>query len=284
MILPSKKVLSILIIAVALVSAIIIAFGRDKSSGAINYASNLVVGQKVSIPENSNWQNELGKVVPATQTDQNTEATTSGQTLTDTVSTSLMSNYLAMQQSGTLDSTSAQKLIDQSASYVDQASGQVPQITQQDLNVIPNNGAQSISDYGENLGNILRNNKSKGGKNEITIINQAVQSNDPTKMAELNSVIAVYDKTLNELLEMPVPKVFVKVHLGMVNAANTMIYGLKKSETFFSDPMNGLISLQWYQSGITTLSQALQSIRDFIKLNKIIYKQGSGGYYLMNGV
>ena len=68
-----------------------------------------------------------------------------------------MSNYLALKQSGTLDATSAQKLVDQTASLVGQLGSSVVLDTK--LNVIPDNGLQSITDYGENLGNIFKNNK-----------------------------------------------------------------------------------------------------------------------------
>jgi hypothetical protein len=281
-ILPSKKVLSIFILTAALVVAIIITFGRDKSSQVINSVNNLVAGEKVSIPENPNWQNELGGIAQNTKSTQTEESSTTKETTTDTISKTLMSNYQALKQSGTLDAVSAQKLVDQTVNYVDRASGQIVEITK--LNVVADNGKQSITDYGENLGNIFRNNKSRDAKNELEIINQALTSKDASKMDELDSIIAVYDKTTNELIKMPVPKTFVKAHLDIVNGANAMVSALKEIKNIFNDPIKGLSALQLYQAGITTSSQALKATKDFIIQNKIIYKQGSGGYYLLYGI
>jgi len=84
--LPSKKVLSVFVLTAALVAAIIIAFSRDKASSAINYTSDLVAGEKVSIPENPNWQNELSGVSQNTAPVQISENTPTESTLTDTVS------------------------------------------------------------------------------------------------------------------------------------------------------------------------------------------------------
>src|SRR3989344_9261703 len=105
MILPSKKVLSVFVLTGALVAATIIAFGKDKAGAAINYASNLVAGEKVSVPENPNWQNELSDVAPLSDQTQSSDTASQNsgeENTTDTVSTALVSNYLALKQNGTL--------------------------------------------------------------------------------------------------------------------------------------------------------------------------------------
>jgi len=283
-ILPSKKVLSIFIVMAALVASIIIAFGRDKSSQAINFASNLVVGEKVSIPENPNWQNELGGAIQNVGPAQvGEDASTSG-TVTDTVSASFMSNYLALKQSGTLDSTSAQKLVDQTVSYIDQTTIKANTITRLDLNMVADNGKQSIVDYGEALGNIAKNKTQTDIKKELGILIQMVQSGDQSKINELDDIIASYENITAALTKMPVPKTFVKAHLDIVNSTNGMALAFKEMKSVFNDPFKGLAALQLYQKSATTLSVAMNATITFIKQNNIIYKQGSGGYYLLYGI
>lgn len=279
MILPSKKVLSILVITVALVVAIIITFGKDKSSQAINYASNLVAGEKVSIPENPNWQNELGVVGPLNK---QTDTESASATVTDTLSTTLMSNYLALQQSGKLDAVSTQKLIDQSVSLAGQLTN--PTISNTELNIISDNGKQTISDYGENLGNILKNNKPTQVLDESKIINDAITTKDSAKMNQLDPIIAVYEQLSSDLAEMPVPKTFVKAHLDLTNGIKEMAVALRQTKNIFNDPVMGLSAIQLYKQGSTLSVQAKQAIEEFINQNKIIYKQGSGGYYLLYGI
>lgn len=282
MIRPSKKVFSVLILTVALVVAIIIAFGRDKSSEAINFASNLVVGEKVAIPENPNWQNELGGATTNVELAKTEEESTSGETVTDTVARTFMSNYLALKESGKLDSTSAQKLIDQTITYIDQRSPQVTKITQ--LNVIADNGKQSIMEYGENLGDIAKNKNSTDIKKEVSLFVQMVQSQDQTKIDELNNIIASYEKITAELIKMPVPKTFVKAHLDIVNGTNGMAFALAEMKNILGDPFKGLTALQLYQKNATLLSQAREATVAFIIKNSVVYKQGSGGYYLLYGI
>jgi flagellar motor component MotA len=282
--LPSKKVLSVFIVMAALVAAIIITFGRDKASSAISYTSNLVAGEKVKIPENPNWQNELSGAVQNAELVQTEEDTSTDGTLTDTVSTGFMSNYLALKESGKLDSTSAQKLIDQTISYVDQTSTKAITVTQSDLNVVADNGKQSIMDYGEALGNIAKNKKPADLKEEFGILMQVVQSGDASKINELDDIIASYEKMAAELTKMPVPKTFVKAHLDIVSGMSGMALAFTEIKSVLSDPVKGLSALQRYQKNMVLLSQATNATIIFIKQNNIVYKQGSGGYYLLYGI
>lgn len=290
MILPSKKVLSVFIVIAALVASIIITFGRDKSSQAINFASNLVIGEKISLPENPDWQDELGGAIPPAQAGQDVEpvqvggGTSTPETVTDTVSTSFMSNYLALKQSGTLDATSAQKLVDQTINYIDQKTTQTSAITQRDLNVIADNGKQSIIDYGEALGNIAKSKTQTDIKEELGILMQMTQSEDQSKINDLDDIITDYENIAAALTKMPVPKTFVKAHLDLVNSTNGITSAFKEIKNVFNDPLRGLTALQLYQKSATTLSLAMNATITFIKQNNIIYKQGSGGYYLLYGI
>ena len=280
--LPSKKVLSAFIIIAALVVAVIIAFGRDTSSQAINLANNLVAGDKVSIPDNPNWQNELSGVSRNATSTQTEDANQSdGSNLTDTISTTLMSNLMAMNQSGSLDDTSAQILINQSINYIGE-NNQTLLITQ--LNTIPDNGSQSIADYGENLGMVFKTNSPQEAKQELDIFAQALQSNDPSKIAELDSVIAVYQNIAYQLEKMPVPETFFKAHLDMTNGMIGLASSVAEMKLVFSDPVKSLAALQLYQNSSNTFTQALKATQGFIKQNNIAYKQGSGGYYLLYGL
>lgn len=283
MILPSKKVLSIFVLVAALVASVIIAFGRDKASSAINYASNLMIGEKMSIPENPNWQSELGGIAPEAQSTETGEAA-KNETVTDTVSRTLISNYLAMKESGSLDSESAQKLIDQTLEYIENTGVQNIQITELQLNVVADNGNISIAQYGENLGNIIKNKKPADIQKELGAMIQVIQSGDSSKSTELDGIIADYENIVAELTKMPVPKTFIKAHLDILNGARDIVAALKEARISYTDPFRGLSALRLYQEGINKVSGAMAATVSFITKNNIVYKQGSGGYYLLYGI
>jgi hypothetical protein len=72
------------------------------SFGLVAAINTLVVGEKVALPENPNWQEDFGKATAGTInssiTLENSTSASSSQTLTDTVSRSLMANYLVLKQ------------------------------------------------------------------------------------------------------------------------------------------------------------------------------------------
>lgn len=286
MILPSKKVLSIFILTAALVVATIIAVGGEKSSEAISFGSNLVAGEKVEIPEKANWQSELGTLNSFTDTTTDPQSGAdpekTEETATDSISKSLISNYLTLKQNGSLNQESAQKLIDQTATMAEGLQNSV--VLEVKLNVIIDGGAQTISNYGENLGRILRNNKPAEAKNEVQIITAALNSKDQSKINELDEIIAVYEKIAAELQKMPVPRTFVESHTDMVKGIKGIAFSLREMNNAFDDPIKSLASTELYGQSVTTFADSLNATKNFISRNKIIYKQGSGGYYLFHGL
>lgn len=282
MMLPSKKVVSLFILTGALVASIVIAFGRDKGSQVINVAQNLVAGEQISLPQNPEWQKELGSVTADIKPALPSSESVSEQTTTDAVSTSLISNYLALKQNDQLNPESAQKLVDQSLEYIEKTAD--PKIKASDLKIITDNGRQTIAEYGENLGLILKKNKSSGSENEIAIIEEIIKAQDPEKIDELQGAINTYEKIATDLKKMPVPQIFVKAHIDTVNGMLGIVLGLKEVQQVLIDPFRALNGLRIYQEGGTLFTSAIQASSKFITQNNILYKQGSGGYYLLYGI
>lgn len=284
--LPSNKVLGSFIITIALVFSIIIAFGREKSGEAINFANNLVAGEKISIPENTDWKNELNEISisgdPIKLAEANNEASQKT-TLTESVSVSLMSNYLSLRQNESLDIESAQNLIDQTDSFL--YGYGLTLYTEKDLNIIEDNTKLALERYGEELGNILKN--SKSGKkmiNEVEVFKEAVGSEDPEKLKELENVAKVYDQISLNMLKMQVPRVSVKAHLDMVNGIRGVSLALNNLKDLFTDPVLGLEGMRKYQESAQFYFSARKATAQFLLVKKVNYKQGSGGYYLIYGI
>lgn len=278
--LPSKKVLSFMIIVAALVVSVIIIFGREKSGAAINFANNLMVGDKVSMPENTDWERELGKLESITKIAA-TEAT-STETTTDVVSRTLMSNYLALKQSGLLNDESVQPIIDKTMEFIKKDEAIL--VTESQLNVVNDNGRISMAQYGDDLGNIFKKRKGEGLGNELEALSALISSKNTSKAEELENIALNYEGIGNELVKMSVPKTFIKVHLDIVNNIRNISSALKKMGTILNDPIGGLVAIQQYQNSAVTFVQAVRAVNDFITQNNIVYKQGSGGYYLFYGI
>lgn len=280
-ILPSKKILSILIISIAFVASIIIAFGKNKTGKAINIASNIIAGETISLPENSDWQAELSKL-ENTKLLKNVSSTTEKTTLTDTVSQSFMSNYWAMRESGSLNKDSANKLIEQTVDFIDKNNTNLPLVSK--LNISSKNDIEAMRQYGENLGTILKNSKPISYQNELEILVEAVKSRDDSKLKDLDNILLIYENLTDKLIKMRVPKIFLNSHIDMVNGLIAITTSIKDMRNAFGDPFKALSSMEAYQNGGILFKEAFVATRLFISKNNIDYKQGSGGYYLLNGI
>jgi hypothetical protein len=277
----SKKNLNLLIIVVAIVVAIIIAFGRDESSKAISSANNLLAGQKTSIPENPNWQSDLINIKGSSETT-GVNNSLEKETVTDTVSRTLMSNYLALKQNDALNQESIQKLIDQTATFADQTGTAIDLNVK--INTIPDNGIKTISAYGEDLGNLLKNNRPTYKKSEMDLVKEALENKDPEKLNQLNEIIFYFEKISKALKVMSVPEKFSKSHIHMINGIDAAALGLKEIKSVLSDSVKGIEGLQVYSQGVYIFSKAFKATFDFISSNQIDYKLGTGGYYLFHGI
>ncbi len=270
-----------LVLAIGLVAGTIITFGKDTADSAISSVSNLVAGDKIEIPNNPEWQTDLkvvGSNVVPTESSKDSEPAT----ITDTVSVSLMSNYLTLKQSGTLDQTKAQQLVDSTVNYLDQLGE--PKIESSKLNVVADKGKLSAIEYGARLGAIIKKNKPSSVTNELDIINQAVSTRNAEKIKELDNVIVVYKTLELELTAMPVPTTFVKAHTDLVNGVKGMRLGLEQIKLIFADPFKGLFGVKVYQESGTAFIQSLRATISYLVQKNIVYKQGSGGYYLLHGI
>lgn len=278
MIMPSKKVFGILIIILSFIVFIMTTFGRKTINTKIIPINTLIPGQKFKLPENLDWQNEIKKI----DADENLSTNTEKENVTDTLSRTFMYNYLALKQNNSLNETSADDLIQQLYNYTSEIP--LKNIASSDLKIIKDNGLETITDYGEKLGFILKTNRPTKPLNELQIIDEALNTQSPERIEDLQDLIDIYGNIANEMTKMQVPESFIKAHIDMNNGILEVEGGLKEIKEVFNDPIRGINGIAMYQSGRDKFIQSTIAIVEFIKNNKIFYKQGSGGYYLLYGI
>ncbi len=278
---PSNKVLSFLIIVIALVFSIVIVFNKNTSTTSKDFAKNLIIGDRINIPENNSWQEEILSIGLKSNTGTSSISETPS-TVTDSLSISLVSNYLALKQNDVLNNNTAQTLVDQTVDYVDSTTNL--SINAPKLNVIENNGKITIYNYGEALGSIIKKHKQKESKNELMILQEIVESRDSKKIEEFEKAIVVYGQLLKDLIDVQVPKAFIKSHTDTIIGMQAIISGLMDMKLILTDPLKGMQGVQKYQQGGVLFLDSTGATIQFIKQNNIIYKQGSGGYYLLYGI
>lgn len=114
----------------------------------------------------------------------------------------------------------------------------------------------SIRTYGNTIASILIKESNPDLENELLLLKDYLEDQtkaDPKKLLELADIYKTYrDKTLNA----PVPKVFVKEHLDLINVYNAMYVNIDAMTKAGVDPMLPFARLKRYEDDIQGMSLA----------------------------
>jgi hypothetical protein len=280
---PSRKIISILIVCAGLVTGIITASG-DRETAATLTAGLLSKGPQVNIPKNDTWQKDLSPLI-LKQNDFSTVEASSTSNVTDRVSESLMANYISLRQSGNLNDTSAQILIEQAVKFSE--TGSTIQVTYTTGNIIvsPDNSKAAITTYGAELGNVFKTNKSAQTKSEILLFSQILESQDKSRISELKDAASIYRHIIASIRNIKVPSSYSAHHIEVLNNLDKIASSIDDMALIFDDPIRSMQAIGTYEAGYAGFSSAINKIRfQIIKTDKVIYKQGESGYYLYYGL
>jgi len=273
--LPSKKVL----IALALLIVGIGAFSwyaynknsnieytnNETSSVALGVASSSQSTAKEQAYENlPGWKESLNDVMPSTKNSSATsDATPEKLTLTDTFARNFFTQYANLQQSGVkVTSDNADQIASDYLKSTPLPTITAKQYTASDLSLINSNQAE-LQNYRDAVTAIFAKDWPNGNPNELNIFQQAFVNNNPQALANLSAVIKKYQNTLQDSLDLAVPKLAVSLHLNMVNALSTYIKTLQMIGLAYTDPIAGLAALNVYQTNQANLLFSMGNLRTY---------------------
>lgn len=124
--------------------------------------------------------------------------------------------------------------------------------------VVENRTARS---YANEAANIILENDLVGMEHEITILNKALRSDDPTPhYQDLADLATMYQTITDELKQLGVPAELSEEHVYLVNAFNAMAGSLQDISQTESDPMRAYVRLNRYTEDVKYLEFAMQNL------------------------
>ena len=119
---------------------------------------------------------------------------------------------------------------------------------------------QDIVNYANTVASALLKNDISGLENELIILKNALDSNSPEKIAELNSMSAAYKRNRDAVIATPVPAFLAKEHLDLINTFHAIHKDIEAMAAAVDDPALALLRLKRYQDDVTGLGLALQNM------------------------
>ncbi|QQR64713.1 hypothetical protein IPH92_04090 [Candidatus Kaiserbacteria bacterium] len=123
-----------------------------------------------------------------------------------------------------------------------------------ELTIIPSS-FESVYTYGNELSLLLKKHSIKN-ENEAVILKRALETNNPSVLAELVPIQAVYTGMIVDALSLPVPETLVDEHIAFLNACEALATDIEAMQVAFSDPLYALARVKEYQNDAKNLAKS----------------------------
>ncbi len=207
-----------------------------------------------------------------------TTVTSKSQTATDAFALDLFSKYMSIKQAGGTISPEIQEQLAQSVVSQTTFGVSEAKVYSRTNLIITTDTADSLHAYGNKMGEILMKNSIKNSKNELLIVENAFNNQSKTEIAQLDVVIAAYQKMVKEFLATPVPSTAVSLHVNILNNFSKLVevdQGLRK---LFTDPVITLAALQRYQEIAAETGTIFTAVKIYFDSQQVKFSPGEPGY------
>lgn len=128
-----------------------------------------------------------------------------------------------------------------------------------DITIMEKWNDQDIVNYANTLANVLYTNSIPDLDFELDIIHDIVTYNKMDRMDDLITLLGVYQGYLDDTLKIPVPAIFAKQHLDLINTYNAIRKDIESMTMYREDPAAALLRLKRYEDDAAGLAYALQN-------------------------
>jgi hypothetical protein len=244
----------------------------------ISTSTLVAITQKI-IENNSDWESVMASTTLVKNTSSN--STNTPLTATDIVARDLFAKYLAVKQSGgKLDSKTEEELIQSVLTSTD-LTPRYRMYTKGELKIIYDNSPESIKDYGNNMGKILRDNTVKN-TNDILIVQKSIDSNNKDMLKQLDEKISAHKKVIQTSMMLSVPSDAVEIQLNFINTSSKELENLMNLRNIFSDPISGLFAVSNYTNTLNEFVDFYSNSKQFFISKNVSFSTNDPGYLFVN--
>lgn len=117
-----------------------------------------------------------------------------------------------------------------------------------------------IKNYGNAMGGSLVNNNIENLDDEITILDDILSRKQTGRVGELETIASYYQVVRDEALATPVPAIFVKQHLDLINTYHALYNDIDAMTLATTDPAVSLLRIRRYQDDVLGFQYALENM------------------------
>lgn len=205
----------------------------------------------------------------AETTDQQGESLLEEKNLTETdkFARELFSTVTALEQSGSLDQATAEKIVSSLSNSI-QNSSQKKIYTMADIKISGDNSPKAIATYNIVSDNIYTEYELNYSAMDVfqKFIGDGTNI-DIDALADLDPIIKKLDAIINAMLKIDTPRAIALEHLNLINATQKVVENLSNVKLYENDSLIALGAIVQYEQNVTALGESLND------LGKVILKQ-----------
>jgi hypothetical protein len=274
---PRKQTVIILLVCIVVVGATAYYTSSGSSSNASTEQNTLAVNAKVPTNEAavsqidtsglSDWKEQF---VDTSNTSKTANSATPKQKLsnTDSFARDFFSRYVELKQANLLNNTD---IVNQTAADLVTAhvkSDPLKVYTKSDLHIVPATPA-SLNNFSIRVGQIMES--YKVSKNEATILQEYLATNDPMSLKGIAPIVATYKRMISSFLATPTPDSETSDALDLINSFSAFEYAAENMVASDADSVNGLSGVSIHSQGAQAMITALTNIHDSLRSQGITF-------------
>jgi hypothetical protein len=188
-------------------------------------------------------------------------------TTTEKVGRDLISGYLEMKTSGSVDSQNIDIFIN---SIVENEinEGQIDKYFLSDIQITNNNNLESFQKYSDFFLGILKENT--GSEHDMIVLKNAIENNNKKELEKLKTSIVLYKNIQLQMLDMQVPSEIKQNHLNILNLFNKIENNTKNAINVFEDPIKTLISINQYKENEENITDEFAILWNYLKEKGVV--------------
>lgn len=230
------------------------------------------------------WEEGLGiKAIPSpapSDETENTEPYEEPTTFTGKFSEAFFQDYLQGKIDGQ-DFSDPSALVGNAVSAIEENT-RSKRHSRLELTIVPAT-FEAMREYGNRIPEIVVKYQT-GSVNEVTILKQALDTNDATVLAGLVPIHDAYTGMIADMLRVNVPDTFVNTHLSLLNAYEAILTDVEAMQKAFDDPLYALARVRKYGEDVSSMANSFKVMGETLGGNGITYANDELGafFYLFD--
>ncbi|MCA9360560.1 hypothetical protein H6785_02680 [Candidatus Nomurabacteria bacterium] len=127
----------------------------------------------------------------------------------------------------------------------------------EDLVIMEESDDQDIVNYANTVAATIYRHGKDSTENELVILDDILRNDKQERTVDLEKKALVYQNIFADTLEIPVPKIFVKEHLDLLNTYQAVHEDIDAMSKIIDDPLLSLVYLKRYPNNIEGMTLAL---------------------------